>query len=184
MNHKLVKACLLIVIAVLSRTVFHIGDNIELVTASTILSGSFLGLSFALLIPLTIMAVSDFFLGNSLIFTFTWSAYSIIGVTSYYFLKTSKRRKESKIVRAAVFAVFSSVFFYLWTNFGVWLLDVYGMYPKTLTGLIDAYIMGIPFLRNNLLGNLVFVPSAFIIWEIVFNKGKFLNLSKLAAKIK
>ncbi len=55
-----------------------------------------------------------------------------------------------------IIGIGSSIFFFLYTNFGWWLVT--NMYPHTLDGLIQAYIMGLPFFKNNLIGNLFFVP--------------------------
>ena len=66
--------------------------------------------------------------------------------------------------------IIASLWFYLWTNFGVWALDSFGMYPKTLLGLIDAYILGLPFFKNNLIGNLLFVPISLTIVELIYQK--------------
>ncbi len=59
-------------------------------------------------------------------------------------------------MRPSAFIIISSVFFFLYTNFGWWLMT--NMYPHTWDGLIQCYIMGLPFFKNNLIGNLIFVP--------------------------
>lgn len=76
----------------------------------------------------------------------------------------------------------ASLFFYFYTNFGVWFLDAFGMYPKTLTGLIECYVMGLPFLRLNLLGNLLFIPSTFILSELLC--GMIFRWKKLSPGLK
>lgn len=157
----------LVLLGVLFRTVWHLGENIEFVTSSTLLSASYLGLGWAIFTPVVIMFISDLILGNTSIFIFTWSAYMIVGVMGFFGFSMMKKSSVGfKIVMATGLAAVASIWFYLWTNFGVWLLDSWGMYPKTLVGLIDAYIMGLPFLKINLLGNLVFVPVSFFIAEI------------------
>lgn len=74
--------------------------------------------------------------------------------------------------------ILASLWFYLWTNFGVWLLDNWGMYPRTIMGLIDAYLLALPFLRYNLISNLIFVPVSFFIVE----KVKAIQVQYLKAK--
>ena len=51
-----------------------------------------------------------------------------------------------------------SFFFFLFTNFGVWLLghETTG-YAMTVKGLIECYVVAIPFFRSMLVGNLVYV---------------------------
>ena len=51
-----------------------------------------------------------------------------------------------------------SLFFYLWTNFGVWFLDSWGMYSKDLGGLVYCYMNGLPFLKNSLKSSVILVP--------------------------
>lgn len=161
---KLIYSLLLIAIGVSFRTIWHVGDNIEFVTTSALLAGAYLGLKASIAVPLAIMIISDLLLGNTNIFIFTWSAYLFIGVLGYL-SHLSGQKGRSKIKLATGLGVVASLWFYLWTNFGVWLLDSWGMYPKTAVGLIQAYWYGLPFLKLNLLGNLFFVPLSFFIVE-------------------
>lgn len=172
MNKKILYACLLITVAVLFRTVWHLGDNIEFVTAASLAAGSYLGLQFALLVPLGILAVSDLLLGNTNIFIFTWSAYLAIGVAGYLFNK--RGTSLIKIIKGTSLGLTASLWFYLWTNFGVWLLDSWNMYPDTLYGLWQSYIFALPFLKASIAGNLLFCPLLFIAVET----GKKLALKK------
>ena len=49
----------------------------------------------------------------------------------------------------------SSVIFFLITNFGSWL--TMAMYEKSFSGLLQSYIMGIPFFHNTLLSTLIYL---------------------------
>src|SRR3989338_2070565 len=167
-KNQFLLAFILIALGVLFRTVFHLGDNIEFVTTSALLSGSFLSFYWALMVPLLIMAVSDLIIGNTLIFLFTWSAYLFIGVIGFIFLRSRKSRIKH-IAKATFSGVVSSLIFYLWTNFGVWFLDSFGMYPDNLSGLFQSYIFGLPFLKMNLLGNLFFVPLSFSLFDLLLS---------------
>lgn len=152
---RIIGAIVLIGLGVLFRTFWHLAPNVEYVTAATLLAGAYLGKRYAVLVPLAIMVLTDTLIGNTNIFLFTWSAYLFIGYLSYL------GNLRGKIVRAAGAGVIASLFFFFWTNFGVWALDSWGMYPKTIVGLLEAYAMGLPFLKLNLLGNLFFVPVSF-----------------------
>ena len=112
------------------------------------------------------MVISDFVIGNTNIFIFTWSAYMGIGLMGLIG-QIGKRKTKQKILGATGLGIAASLFFYAWTNFGVWAMDSWGMYPKTLSGLIQCYMMGLPFLKLNLLGNLFFVPVSFGVVEMV-----------------
>lgn len=157
---------ILVFLGVLSRTIFHLGPNVEFVTGSIILASVYLGRRWAMLVALCTLFISDLILGNTFIFIFTWSAYLMLAFCASLLMKNKKKNESSLnlTLRAGATGVASSIWFFLWTNFGVWLLDSMGMYEKTLTGLIRSYLMGIPFLKYNLIGNLLFVPvSVFIV---------------------
>lgn len=170
---------LLISLGVAFRTVWHIAPNVEFVTAATLLATTYLGRRASVLVPLAIMAVSDTIIGNSNIFIFTWSAYILIGLLDQVILK--KLGRGNIIVTQTGAGILVSLFFFLWTNFGVWAFDSFHMYPSTISGLIQAYIMGLPFLKLNLIGNLFFVSLSFIVIEGVriLNRRRNLSLSFL-----
>jgi len=170
---KFLIAGALIILGILFRTVWKVGDNFEFVTSAALLSGSYLGIGWAIVVPITIMMVTDLMFGNTNIFLFTWSAYVMIGVLGWIVLRMQKSRPKAdqpwveKIIKASGLGIVASIWFFIWTNFGVWLLDSWGMYPKTIWGLFDAYIMGLPFLKYNFLGNLFFVPLSFSVFELI-----------------
>jgi hypothetical protein len=173
---KLLIALLLIVIGVAGRTVLHLAPNVEMVTLVSFLAATYLGRKYALLVPFVIMVITDTLIGNTQIFIFTWTAWMMIGFSGLIL----KGFRGGKLVGAATgMGILASLFFYLYTNFGVWVLDSWGMYSRDLTGLIDCYLMGVPFLRLNLLSNLIFVPVGFSLVELVFRKEKVLGLAKL-----
>ena len=60
--------------------------------------------------------------------------------------------------------ILSVIFFYLFSNFGWWL--TFEMYPMTIQGLIQCYIAGLPFLKNQLLSSLLFVPTFALIFSL------------------
>ena len=55
--------------------------------------------------------------------------------------------------------VASSIFFFLTTNFGVWLLQ--DLYPKTLSGLGLCYVAALPFFQNAIVGDLIYTGVLF-----------------------
>jgi hypothetical protein len=164
-------AGILILLGILFRTLWHMGDNVEFVTSASFLAAAYLGLGWSVVVPFLIMMISDIYIGTTSIFLFTWSAYIVIAFVAYKAMKNRKQTTHNKrhlvhinqLLHVTGLGVGASVWFYLWTNFGVWILDSWGMYPRTLTGLMDAYIMGLPFFKSNIVGNAVLVPSAFVV---------------------
>lgn len=164
LRKKLIYSFILITLGIMSRTVLHAGPNVEFVTAAVLLSSVYLGRKWSVAVAVSTMLASDLLIGNTNIFIFTWSAYIVIGISGYWLRKV--QQPKYKILAATCFGLSSSVWFYLWTNFGVWFLDSWGMYPKTIHGLMQAYIFGLPFLKYNIFGNIVFIPAAFTFIEL------------------
>ena len=172
---KNIKNILLIILFVLAfgeRVFFDMGPNFELVTTALILSSFYLGRRESLWIVFLIMLLSDLVIGNTNIFIFTWSGFLIPA------LFLNKSRNTSPLIKAlngTLAGVTANLFFFIWTNFGVWLLS--GMYAKTTTGLLMSYINALPFLRYQLTSTLIFIPSAIILTELGFSLAKKYKLS-------
>jgi len=151
--------------AFLERVVFDFGANIELVTTAMILSTFYLGKKKGLILTFLILLVTDLILGNTLIFLFTWSGFLIPIV--FLRPKLFARNKILKHLSYGILAGFgSNLFFFLWTNFGVWLLDSWGMYSRDFSGLLHSYINALPFLKMQLISSLVFIPTGILGIEI------------------
>lgn len=131
----------------------------ELVTAAALAAAAFLPRRAALVVPLSIMAIGDIILGNSPIMAFTWTAFAVIGLSGLL-LRRLHERKGVMLGASIVAGMGSALFFYLFTNFGVWLIS--GMYAPTWAGLMQSYAMGLPFYRMNVIGNLIAVPVVFV----------------------
>jgi hypothetical protein len=175
MKGRHIDICIIIVyiiIGVLTRTVWHIAPNVEFVTAFTLAASYFVHRSYSLSVPFGIMVISDLILGNSPVFIFTWSAFLAgwgIGrlIKKFKFKKTISGFIKTGILSESA-GILSTVFFYLWTNFGV--VVVSNLYPKTLEGVIQSLVMGLPFLVPQILGNLIIVPSIFLVTSILYSK--------------
>ncbi|MFH1598411.1 MAG: DUF6580 family putative transport protein [Patescibacteria group bacterium] len=156
-KNKLIFSIAIIIFAVLSRILLRDIPNIETITITALLAGSILGGAYAVVIPLSAIALTDIWIGNNSIMLFTWSAWALIGLIG---LIAKKDRKDSfkYAFKLTGLGMGASLLFYLWTNFGVWLMWPQ-MYPTTLSGLGQCYIMGLPFLRYSLISNLIFIPS-------------------------
>lgn len=131
--------------------------NLELITAATFFVAVILRHRAAVLVPFAAAAVSDALLGNTSILVFTWTAWAVIGVGALLVRRTTGWRR---IGAAFGLGIGGSVWFFLWTNFGVWLQSRGTFYAPGLDGLLASYVAGLPFFRTMLLGNLVLVPLA------------------------
>ncbi len=167
-NPKPIFAVLFItVLAFLERTVFDLGPNVELVTLAMIASGWYLSVKSSLKFTLLLLIATDLVIGNTRIFVFTWSGFILPLLVLRQFKHHALQLPAA--VSGTFFGLLSNLFFFFWTNFGVWLLDSWGMYPNTLTGLLQSYVAGLPFLRLQLASTLLFIPSGFLAIQLIPN---------------
>ena len=68
-------------------------------------------------------------------------------------------RENSRPIRLVGTSLAASVSFFFVSNFAVWL--AWNMYPKTFAGLVQCYIVGIPYFRHSVLGDLLFTAVFF-----------------------
>jgi len=146
-------------IGIISRLAPHL-PNATAVGGLALFSGAKLGLKKAFAITLITMLVSDVFRGLHTTMWATYGALFVIIILGNVFLK---KQKASAIIGVTLF---SSFLFYLITNFAVWLSPQF-MYPKTMSGLIECYLMGLPFLRNTILGDLTYSGIFFGGYELI-----------------
>jgi hypothetical protein len=152
----------LFLLAFLERTYLDLGPNTELVTAALILSALYVGKKQSFWLVFVIIAATDLVIGNSNIFIFTWTGFLLPALFVSKFF-TQNQNVIKKVFSGTLAGMSSTAFFFLWTNFGVWLLS--GMYTKNLLGLLMSYTMGLPFLRYQAISTLLFVPLGILLTE-------------------
>ncbi len=134
--------------AVSERLWFDLGPNIELVMTAGVLASIYLGRRWGVGVALISLAISDLVIGNTMIMIFTWSAFALIAFGG---------KMIKGPLMGAGYGLAGALFFYFYTNFGVWLIG--NLYPHTFGGLIQSYVMGLPFLRLQAVGSMVFLGS-------------------------
>ena len=149
----------LIVLAALSRLLPHL-PNFSPVEAVALFGGAyFASRSWALIVPLLAMFLSDLALGlvNGGIYLdyFLSAGFALVYVCiALSALLGFGLRSKVGFGRVVGYSLLGSLLFFLVTNFGTWLGA--GMYPQTSAGLIAAYVAGIPFFQNTVLGTLFY----------------------------
>lgn len=150
----------LILILALARLIPH-PPNFTPIIAVAILSGYFFKNIYISFLTLIIsMLIADIFLGfhNNIFFV-----YISLLIISYTFFKIGEKINYKNLI---FYSFFGSLVFFIISNFGVWLLG--GMYEKNLTGIIECYILAIPFFGNTFLSTLIFsYPSIFLYRSIL-----------------
>lgn len=165
-NKKIIIGVALVLLATGERLWFDIGSNVELVTLTAFIASLYIGKKWGILLPLVVLGITDLSIGNTSIAWFTWSAYLGIGLGSIIIRKIAPTPGKRVVVTSCA-GIVAALWFFLWTNYGVWLLDSWGMYSNDWEGLVASYINGLPFLRNQLIGNLVLIPAGVTIVESV-----------------
>lgn len=144
--------------AVLLRLLPHV-PNVTPIAAMALFGGVYLNKRYALLVPLLSMGISDIFLGFHNTMIFVYGSFVITGVLGLWL------RKHKSIGNIFLITLSSSLLFYSITNFGVWLMG--NLYPKTLEGLVLCYTAGIPFFRNTVMGDMLYVVLFFSAYELM-----------------
>jgi hypothetical protein len=124
-------------------------------------------------IPVLMLAVSDVLL-TKLVYGYpfkpdhfvTWIWYGAM------VLLGGLLRQNAKPLRLVAASLAASISFFLVSNLAVW--AVWDMYPKTFNGLLTSYIVGLPYFRNQVLGDLLFTSAMFALPALLltFKEGK------------
>ena len=149
----------IILLAVVTRLIPH-APNFAPIGGLALFSGANFKNKTALLIPLSAMFISDIFLGFHKTRPFVYLSFIIIALIGGL-IKTNKWQSLLKA------SLISSVLFFLITNFGVWATG--SMYQKNLSGLIQSYVMGLPFFRNTIISDLFYSFSFFYGYRFLSN---------------
>jgi hypothetical protein len=150
---------LLIVFAAAARFWPH-PANVAPVAAIALFSGAYLSKRASIAAPVIAMVVSDYFLGMHNLVLFTWGSMALVGVIGWWL------REKKHPGRILLGALAGSALFFFITNGAVWAIGQGAMYPHTLTGLTQAYVAGLPFFRNTIAGDLLYVAVFFGIAEL------------------
>ncbi|OGZ18943.1 MAG: hypothetical protein A2175_02275 [Candidatus Nealsonbacteria bacterium RBG_13_42_11] len=153
-------ASLLILTGVILRLLPH-PPNFTPILAIALFGGVYLSRKIAFILPLAAMVISDVFIGyyEVKLMIAVYGSFLLCVILGFW-LKKNKRWQtifESSVLSALIF--------FLLTNFAVWAFTPW--YAKTFSGIIQCYLMALPFFKNTLLGNLFYVTIFFGAYEII-----------------
>jgi hypothetical protein len=155
----------LLILGVILRIIPH-PPNFAPISAIALFGGVYLPRPYAIILPLLSMFASDMigqalglFAGFHRTVPAVYGSFVLIGLIGLYI---RRHKSAATIVGGALLA---SILFFLITNLAVWQEGF--LYPKTWSGLVAAYAMGLPFFRNTLLGDLFYTGVLFGTYEIV-----------------
>lgn len=162
----------MIIGGILLRLAPHL-PNFSSIGATALFGGTYLKKRYAFILPLIALAVSDYLLlyinpfgGQIVNFSriqpisamfhsttlYVWASFVITGLMGLWL------RKNNKPSNVVLVTLLASLQFYLITNFGVW---ASGMYSRGIDGLFTSYVMGLPFFRWTILGDLFYTGVFF-----------------------
>ena len=153
----------LILILAFARLIPH-PPNFTPIIAVAIVSGYFFkNINLSLLTLLIAMLISDLFIGfyENVIFV-----YASLLLITFVFHKISNKISFKNLF---IYGFAGSLIFFIVSNFGVWALGSPGVYDiayeKNLNGLMQCYILAIPFFGNTFLSTLIFAYPAIFIYK-------------------
>ena len=152
---------LLILIVAFSRLVPH-PLNFTPIGALGLFAGAYLLDRRSWMLPLCALLLSDLVIGfyEPIAMTFVYLGFALSAFLGRYLL--SEKRAAIRLGGAALG---SAIIFFILSNFGTWLSGT--LYPMSLAGLIECYVMAVPFFGNTLLGDLFYTVVLFGCFEVI-----------------
>jgi len=156
---------LLIIIGISGRLLPHF-PNVTPIAAIALFSTAYLSLRHSFFVFLLTMIITDLFLGfyEWQIMSAVYACFLFSGILGLGI------RKRYSIPMIFLSTLFSSIVFFLVTNFAVWQFG--SMYPHSLSGLMESYALALPFFKNSLGGDLIYaglffgVAHAWRLWAV------------------
>lgn len=160
-NYTILVACALVVFGVVMRVLPH-APNMTPVTAIVFIGSLYIGRRWVFILPCIILLLSDMMMGmyDWRIMLSVYGSFVLIGCVGWI------SRKYSSLPTRGLFLASSSLLFFFITNSAVWWISPW--YEKTITGLLYSYELGLPFLRNMFLGDVVYVGILVCVFEVVY----------------
>ena len=145
----------LIFILALARLIPHPPNFTPIIAVAIMSSFFFKNIYLSILVLLISMLLGDIFIGfyYNMIFVYL----SLIFIVLIFFQVNKKISFKSLFI----FGFAGSFIFYLFSNFGVWMLG--NLYSKDLKGLVECYVLAIPFFKNTFFSTLIFSYSAYLV---------------------
>jgi len=141
----------LIIIGVAGRLIPHL-PNATPITALIFATSIYFGRTLSLLLPLAVLLLTDLIIGfyDPIIMLSVYGSFALIALLSWY------THKKPGILSTGYSVLGSSILFFITTNVAVWWFSPW--YAKSFEGLLYCFELALPFLRNMMLGDLIYAP--------------------------
>ena len=107
------------------------------------------------------MFLGDLYLGFHSTMFFTYISLSVAVVIGLFI-------KHFKFTEILFSGLASSVCYFIITNFGAWL--TLEMYEKNFAGLLQSYVLAIPFFHNTLISTFLYLIVLKLLFDLVIKK--------------
>ncbi len=156
---------LLVVFVTIMRLVPHI-VNIAPVAGLALFEGAYFNRRYAIFLPIAVMFVSDLFIGfySWKIMLSVYGSFALIGVMG------SMLKENKTFFRVFGTTLAGSIVFFVVSNWAVWAFS--SLYEPTLAGLMQSYVMGLPFLKGTIVGDFMYVGIFFGAYELALRSLK------------
>ena len=159
-KHYILPVCLILALS-FSRIIPHPSNFTPILAV-----GIFSGFYFKNFILSFFIVISSMFLGDLYLGFHSTMFFTYISLTVAVLLGILIERFKFKEILFTGLA--SSASFFIITNFGFWSLS--GMYEKNFSGLLQSYLMAIPFFHNTLISTFVYLIVFKFLFEIATRK--------------
>ena len=153
----------LILILALARLIPHPPNFTPVIAVAIMSSYFFKNIKVSFIVLLVAMFISDLFIGFYENLSFVYISLILI---TYIFHKISIKINFKNLF---VYGFAGSLIFFIVSNFGVWALGSPGLndiaYDRSLSGLIQCYILAIPFFGNTFFSTIIFAYPAIYIYK-------------------
>lgn len=139
---------LMILVAAFSRMIPH-PWNFTAIGAMALFGGAYLpSRKLSMIVPFAALLLSDLVLGLHSTMIYVYLAFGVIVLLGW------SLRTQKSALQVGTLSLVSSMVFFVVSNFGVWAME--GFYASTWQGLVQCYVAAIPFLDNQIYGDLFF----------------------------
>ena len=115
----------------------------------------------SLFIVILSMFIGDLYLGFHSTMFFTYISLAVAVIIGLYI-------KHFKFTEILFSGLASSVSFFIITNFGAWL--TLEMYEKNFAGLLQSYVLAIPFFHNTLISTFLYLIVLKLLFDLAIKK--------------
>jgi len=143
----------MILVAAALRLIPH-APNFTPITAMALFGGAcFTDKRLAFLVPLLSLFLSDLVIGFYPLMPVVYGTFALTVCLGFWL---RQRRTAVRVIGASIMG---AVLFFVLADLGEWAFGI--MYPKTTAGLVECFVMAIPFLGNMLTSTLLYSTLLF-----------------------